>query len=110
MMEHAGQNPGYIIASSEPVPGSNKVGDNPPHAKAKARYQDIVPTTFFCTQEHPNQEAPQPIVFQATSQGFVYTKPSAAATERAAKSLAAAVAVARGSSAPPTSRVGFGQR
>jgi len=110
LMEDAAQNPGYIIASSEPIPGSNKTGDNPPHAKAKARYQDIAPTSFFCTQEHPDQDAPMPIVFQATKNGFVYLKPSTEARQSVAKSLSAAAAAARGSSAPPTSRVGFGDR
>lgn len=110
LLENAALNPGYIIASSEPIPGSNKPSDNPPHANAKARYQEIAPTTFFCTQEHPDQKAPQPIVFEATKDGFVYSKPTATATETVLKSLSAAAATARGSSTPPSSRVGFGCR
>ena len=31
-----------IVASSMPVPARNDAGDNPPHAKAKARYLQIV--------------------------------------------------------------------
>lgn len=108
LIEGAAQNPGYIIASSEPIPGSNQSGDNPPHAKAKARYQEIAPTDFLCTQEHPRQDQPQPIVFEATSNGFVYLKPAAPAKPSTAATLTSAVSAARGSSAPPSSRVGFG--
>ena len=74
LIEAAAQNPGYIVASSEPIPGSNQSGDNPPHARAKARYQEIAPTDFLCTQEHPDHEQPHPIVFQATRNGFVYAE------------------------------------
>ena len=108
LIEAAAQNPGYIVASSEPIPGSNQSGDNPPHARAKARYQEIVPTDFLCTQEHPNQEQPHRIVFEATRNGFVYLKPNTTAKQKAATTLTAAASAARGSSAPPSSRVGFG--
>lgn len=110
LIEGAAQNPGYIVASSEPIPGSNQSGDNPPHAKAKARYQEIVPTDFLCTQEHPNSEQPHPIVFEATSNGFVYLKPTKDTQQKTVATLAAAASAARGSSAPPSSRVGFGEK
>ena len=110
LIEAAAQNPGYIVASSEPIPGSNQSGDNPPHARAKARYQEIVPTDFLCTQEHPDQEQPHPIVFQATRNGFVYLKPNATTKQKSATTLTAAASAARGSSAPPSSRVGFGYK
>ena len=63
--EHRGDR-AYIIASSEPVPASNEPGDNPPHAKAKTRYQELGIEAFLCTQEHGGTEAPQPIVFTLT--------------------------------------------
>jgi hypothetical protein len=110
LIEGAAQNPGYIVASSEPIPGSNQSGDNPPHAKAKARYQEIVPTDFLCTQEHPNSEQPHPIVFEATRNGFVYLKPTKETKQKTVATLAAAASTARGSSAPPSSRVGFGEK
>ena len=49
-MEEAELSPGYIVASSEPVPASNDKGDNPPHAKAKQRYEEIANDKFLCTQ------------------------------------------------------------
>lgn len=110
LIEGAAQNPGYIVASSEPIPGSNQSGDNPPHAKAKARYQEIVPTDFLCTQEHPNSEQPHPIIFEATRNGFVYLKPTKETQQQTVATLAAAASTARGSSAPPSSRVGFGEK
>lgn len=110
LIEGAAQNPGYVIASSEPIPGSNQSGDNPPHAKAKARYQEIAPTDFLCTQEHPDQDQPHPIVFEATKNGFVYLKPDAGSKQKTAATLTAAASAARGSSAPPSSRVGFGDK
>ena len=110
LIEAAAQNPGYIVASSEPIPGSNQSGDNPPHARAKARYQEIVPTDFLCTQEHPDQEQPHPIVFQATRNGFVYLKPSTETKQKVVATLTEAASSARGASAPPSSRVGFGEK
>src|SRR5437016_14432624 len=52
-VEKAQQSPGHIVASAEPIPASNKDGDNPPHAKAKQRYEEIATDSFLCTQEHP---------------------------------------------------------
>lgn len=110
LIENAAQNPGYVVASSEPIPGSNKSGDNPPHAKAKARYQEIAPTDFLCTQEHPDSGEPHPIEFEATKNGFVYLKPSTGTKKKAGATLTAAASSARGASAPPSSRVGFGEK
>jgi hypothetical protein len=95
---------GYIIASCEPIPASNAKGDNPPHAKAKARYEEIVPDEFICTQEHGGTASPQPVVFVLGANGFEYQKPSATA-----KSIPEAIAAARGSAEPPQTRVGFGR-
>ena len=110
LIEGAAQTPGYVVASSEPIPGSNQSGDNPPHAKAKGRYQEIAPTDFLCTQEHPDSEQPHPIVFEATRNGFVYLKPSTETKQKVVATLTAAASSARGSSAPPSSRVGFGEK
>jgi hypothetical protein len=106
-LENAAGTIGYIIASCEPIPVSNKDGDDPPHAIAAARYKEIAPNAFLCTQEHPNTKTPEPIVFVLGENGFQYQKPTASA-KVATKSLADAVAAARGG-IPPTQRVGFGQ-
>jgi len=108
LIEGAALNPGYIVASSEPIPATNSKGDNPPHAKAKARYQEIAPTAFFCTQEHNGDDQPSPIVFEVTKDGFVYLNPSKKSSTKEAASLSSAAAFARGSAAPPAARVGFG--
>jgi beta-lactamase superfamily II metal-dependent hydrolase len=98
---------GYIISSSEPVPESNQSGDNPPHAKAKRRYEEIVPNDFICTMEHPNEKNPEPIIFELTGSGLTYTDPSGKKKSYTDK-IGAAVAAARGEHEPPTSRTGFG--
>ena len=107
-MEEATVDPGYIVASSEPIPASNKSGDNPPHAKAKRRYEEIAPDEFLCTQEHPNEEAPEPIIFSLDDGDFEYIQPGSKESKNE-NDLANSVAVARGDAAPPTERIGFGR-
>ena len=105
LIEGAAQNPGYIIASSEPIPGANQKGDNPPHAKAKARYEEIVPTGFFCTQEHIDEEQPQPIVFEATQRW-----PGLCATQGEFESRSLDFSRRRGSARTGCSRTSCGSR
>lgn len=113
---------GRIIASSDPVPTNNKKGDNPPHAKAKSRYEEIVDTDhFLCTGEHPNEDDPKPIVFEFTEDGFSHTEPeddsdndnkdeeSKRKSSRSGASLATAIDTAQGSSATPSTAVGYGR-
>lgn len=109
-IESAADSPGYIVASSQPIPSSNKPGDNPPHAKAKERYEEIVPDAFLCTQEHPNEETPEPIIFALGEDGLKYQEPQQKGDAQKSRSVAAAVVEARGSSDPPARRVGFGKR
>jgi len=105
-LEAAQLSSGYIVASSEPIPASNQPGDNPPHAKAKARYEEIVHDKFICTQEHGSKTAPLPIVFDNTDHGIKYSGPAAGAD--IASDLATAIALARGTDRPPQEKVGFG--
>ncbi len=109
-MERVEEDDGRIISSSEPVPGSNKVGDNPPHAKAKRRYEEIAQMGFWCTQEYPNEDKPEPMVFELTSDGLQFDASEESKDEAAAKATASAtgIATARGNSEPPQDRVGFG--
>jgi beta-lactamase superfamily II metal-dependent hydrolase len=113
MIAGAAKAPAYIVASSDPIPGSNESGDCPPHAKAKKRYMEIVEGGhFLCTQEHPNETDPQPIVFRLNETGLEYVAPVATkADSKATKalSLESAIATARGSAEPPRDRVGFGE-
>ncbi len=105
-IENASGKPGYIIASCEPIPSSNAEGDNPPHAKAKNRYQEIVPDDFICTQEHPNEDNSEPIVFELNENGFSYLE-SGKDQSKSAVSLKESVEQARGGESPKE-QVGFG--
>ena len=107
-MEKAADDPGYIVASSEPVPKSNKSGDNPPHAKAKSRYGEIAPDGFLCTQEHPNEKDPEPIIFCLDDNDLEYVQPKGDKSKNK-NDLTEATKAARGDNEPPTERVGFGK-
>lgn len=74
---HARHKP-VIVASSNPVPGRNDHGDNPPHAIAKARYLQILDGSdqFICTQEWPREDCPAPVVFGMGSTGLQLLDPS----------------------------------
>ena len=108
-MEEAELNPGQVIASAEPIPSSNQSGDNPPHAKAKKRYEEIANDGFLCTQEHPNRDKPAPIVLELTSKGLQVRKAQGSRATGNQVSFGAAVTAARGSNEPPKERVGFGR-
>ncbi len=118
----------YVVASSNLIPRSNKPGDNPPHAKAKVRYQELGIEQFLCTQEHGDVDAPHPIVFALEDNGLalqameVVRESAAGVKTLAAIGLAAAIGVggtlaaarvavkrARGADAAPAKPVGFGR-
>jgi hypothetical protein len=96
--EHA-----VVVSSSMPVPATNSSGENPSHAKAKARYLEILDgeDQFVCTQEWPDEEHPCPVAFGLTADGLVLLDPielvslagDAAAGERAVKAAGVAGAV-----------------
>lgn len=106
-IEAASVRPGRIVASACPIPSSNAAGDNPPHAIAKHRYQEIAPDGFLCTMEHPNTELPTPIIFSMEASGLVYAAPMEDSTTILA-SVISGIKAARGTAEPPTERVGFG--
>lgn len=104
-IESAGSNNGWIVSSSEPIPSSDEPGQNPPHSIAKRRYQEIVlEGHFVCTQEHPDEAKPKPLVFATSTDGCVPID----IQQSDANSLSAAVRVARGTLAAPARQVGFG--
>jgi hypothetical protein len=94
----------YIIASSEPIPATNEEGDNPPHAVAKARYEEIAATAFLCTQENPNSDSPEPLIFRIRDGGIELMSEVA----KSLSSLSESIRRARGSDTPPKDTVGFG--
>ncbi len=102
-MDAASQTPNRVISSSNPVPSSNQSGDNPPHAKAKNRYETLT-DTFTCTMENPNTDDPEPVVAALEAGEITFT--AAAAT---AKAVSASVKDARGSNAPPPSATTYGR-
>jgi len=67
-----------IVASSMPIPARNDANDNPPHAKAKARYLQIVDDAdhFICTQEWPDSDKPSPVVFGLGANGLTLLDPA----------------------------------
>ncbi len=88
---------GYVVSSSKSIPASNKKGDNPPHAIAKERYEEIVSTDFLCTHSGESEDA-EPIVFENTDNALVLN--GEAVSVNAAKSLSDSVNDARASGTP----------
>ena len=89
-MDDSSLDPSRIVASSNPVPSSNKSGDDPPHAKAKTQYETIT-DSFLCTMDQS-----EPIVVEVNDSGIVL---AGAAT--AAKTASEAADQARGRQRPP---------
>lgn len=107
MLDDFGENQveaGYIVASANCIPSSNKDGDNPPHAIAKARYQEVAVGGFVCT--HDDGGHAEPLKFTVNGSNIEYAQ--ASGKKRSTSSLGAAVSVARGSDATPSTKVGFG--
>lgn len=98
---------GYIVASAH-SDFTDAHGDNPPHKKARRRYENIVKAgRFLCTHEYPSKEKPEPIVFVIDEKtGFTLSDKRKQTQGPAA--LGAAVAAARGSVAPPSAQTTFG--
>lgn len=95
---------GYVVASSNSIPATNKDGDNPPHAKAKARYQELATGGFLCT--HDDGGTAEPLKFTVVGTDIDYAPAKKSSSSKG--SLAAAVSAARGSQETPSTKVGFG--
>ena len=100
---NAALSPAWVVSSSRPVPGRNKSGENPPHARAKAQFLRIVPNEFLCTHEHPNRKAPEPIVFELGAEGLRHVGKA-----RSSMLMREALMAAGGRAAHPSHAVGFG--
>lgn len=101
-------NGAYIVSSSEAIPMKNNHGDNPPHAKAKEKYETLIENNrFVCTHEHPNEENTEAIIFEITNDGFKKLDPSGKG--RTFPKLKDMLASARGGSSAPTEKVGYGK-
>jgi len=96
---------GVIVASSEEIPSQNESGDNPPHAKAKKRYEEVADGGFLCT--HEDGESGEPLVFKIEDGTLVSTEATVGAA--ATSKLGSAVDEARGTDSPPSEQVGYGR-
>ncbi len=96
-MDKASLEPNRVVSSSNPVPSSNKAGDNPPHAKAKTQYESIT-DSFLCTMDQEN-----PVVAEIGNNGIVL---AGAAT--ASMSASQAADSAQGANEPPNSAHTYG--
>lgn len=108
LIEASAAGTGYIVSSSAPVPATDSAGADPPHALAKERYEEIAPSGFLCTGEHPTEDTCEPIVFTLEEDGLSYTEPSVESAADKARSLHISVGAARGSYSAPAHRVGHG--
>ena len=101
---------GVVVSSSLSVPTSNASGDNPPHAKAKARYEEIAGGGFLCT--HDDGGPAEPLLFSLEEMQFVFGDAGVEDTHddgTAKSALLAGVQSARGSDDTPSEKVGFGK-
>jgi beta-lactamase superfamily II metal-dependent hydrolase len=100
--------PGAVIVTSSHSDFTDESGDNPPHLKARKRYEEIVDAgNFICTHEYPNKADPKPLTFVLDESGLkLDDKRSQRATSPA---FGAAIKDARGSAQPPGLQVGFGR-
>jgi beta-lactamase superfamily II metal-dependent hydrolase len=100
---------GFVVASSAAIPGLNYSGDNPPHAKAKNRYEEIITGKFLCTGEYSTHQNMRPVILTATARGAQLLQQDYPLSEESKADLAKAVLAARGTQAPPAAKVGFGR-
>jgi hypothetical protein len=104
LFEEQSQEGCYVVSTSDPIP--SKDTDQPPHRQAANYYKGVMADRdgdFIVTMEHPSTDAPEAIVFEIGPAGLAYRQSGSGGN------LAAAVAAARGTSAPPAQRVGFGR-
>ena len=100
----------YLIASCE-NDFSDEEGKNPPHQIARKRYEEIIDSGhFICTQDHPDEDHPEPVIFELTSDGLSYNESKEKKSRNESSALAAAVGRARGQDELPSEKVGFGEK
>jgi hypothetical protein len=104
--EYSRDKAGYIVSSSH-SDFTDGEGDNPPHKRARNRYEKIVKAGhFICTHEYPAKKNPEPLVFTIGTDGFDFDDKRTKGPGPAG--LGAAVTAARGGTQPPSGQVTFG--
>lgn len=97
-MDEAALEANRIVSSSNPVPSSNKPGDNPPHAKAKTQYEGIT-ESFICTMDQEN-----PVVAEIVDEEIVFAGAAAASM-----SASEAADLAQGTNETPATAHTYGR-
>lgn len=93
LCEEQGEERGYIVSTSKPIPGKGTKEDKdkqPPHRQAANYYKENVVETdrFLVTMERPNAMNPKPVVIAIGSTGAVF-KSAGSATVAATVATAA---------------------
>jgi beta-lactamase superfamily II metal-dependent hydrolase len=70
LLERHASEEAVVVVSSCEFPHSDKSGANPPHLKARDRYEEIA-SEVICVSEYPDVEAPRPLLFVLGEVGFV---------------------------------------
>lgn len=96
MIERHQAGDAVVVVSSGEFPAKNKLGDNPPHLLARARYEEIA-DSLICTGEYPSPDAPRPVVFCIGPDGFTLVEVDDEVGETAAKAVDVRSALAVGS-------------
>jgi hypothetical protein len=100
--------PGAVIVASSHSDFTDESGDNPPHLKARKRYEEIVDAGhFICTHEYPSKADPKPLVFVLDEKGLKLG--DVRGQRLSTPAFGAAIQDARGSPQPPGVQVGFGR-
>jgi hypothetical protein len=100
--------PGAVIVASAHSKFTDESGANPPHLKARKRYEEIVAAgNFICTHEYPSKAEPKPLIFVLDEKGLKLDDQRSKRSSTPA--FGAAVKDARGSAQPPGLQVGFGR-
>lgn len=105
LIDEAAGETGWVVVSASKIPSSNNDGDNPPHAIARDRYQEVSPNGVLCTGD--DEESDDPIVFEVNAEGISLVQ---GPTPNDSSEASAAVKDARGGAAPYAKTVGFGRR
>ncbi len=93
LCEEQGEDLGYIVSTSNPIPGKGSAEDTdvqPPHRQAANYYkEDVVEEArFLVTMERPNALNPKPVIITIGSTGAVFKSAGSAAVAAAVAATA----------------------
>lgn len=83
----SGRDGAQLVSSSIPIASDR----TPPSERAAEIYKDIVgQENFICTEEHPSEDAPTPLVYSLTTAGPVKEEPTSESKSRVSKGVSQA--------------------